>query len=99
MDEWPVFLVQANFIRGGLLLTCTLQHQVGDMTALGEVMSLFHKACKGEAFIDEELRLANVDRTDVIPIHDAAWLEVPCGIHFKRCNAVKLGKVCRDMDS
>jgi len=74
MDEWPVFLVQANFIRGGLLLTCTLQHQVGDMTALGEVMSLFHKACKGEAFIDEELRLANVDRTDVIPIHDAAWL-------------------------
>lgn len=74
MDEWPVFLVQANFIRDGLLLTCTLQHQVGDMTALGQVMSLFHKACKGEAFTDEGMRLANVDRTDIIPVHDAAWL-------------------------
>jgi len=74
MDEWPVFLVQANFILGGLLLTCTLHHQVGDMTALGQVMSLFHKACKGEAFTDEELRLANVDRSDIIPVHDAAWI-------------------------
>lgn len=74
MGVWPVFLVQANFVQGGLLLACMLQHQVGDMVALAQVLYYLHKACKNEVFTEVELKLANVDRKHVIPLHDPRHL-------------------------
>jgi len=68
LDVWPVFVVQATFVKEGLLLTCTLQHQVGDMTALAQVMYLLNKACCDEEFTQEELNIGNVDRRAVVSL-------------------------------
>lgn len=63
--ERLVFAVQATFIEGGLILTFIGQHQVFDMTAQGEAMRLFSKACRDEAFTEEEIRIGNLSRNHV----------------------------------
>ncbi|KAN0083391.1 hypothetical protein V8E54_002479, partial [Elaphomyces granulatus] len=65
--ELPVFLIQANFITGGLLLlTFSGQH----MTGLGQVIHLLAKACCNEPFTPSELSVGNMDRTNIIPLLD-----------------------------
>lgn len=63
-------MVQATFVEECSLLTFTLQHQVGDMTALAQVMHLLDKACHGEELTEEELRIGNVDRRTVFPLFE-----------------------------
>lgn len=75
--EKPVFLVQANFIQGGLLLTFTTSHQAMDMTGQGQIMYLLDKACKGEPFTTEELRIGNLERTSLIPYVDGPLPDNP----------------------
>lgn len=70
MDGYPVFLLQANFIQGGLLLTFESQHQAMDMTGHSHVMYLLDKACRKEAFTDEEVRVGNLERRRIIPTLD-----------------------------
>ncbi|KAI9830062.1 MAG: hypothetical protein M1819_005892 [Sarea resinae] len=43
-DSDPVFLLQANFITGGLLLTAVGQHNAMDMTGQGQIIYLLSKA-------------------------------------------------------
>jgi hypothetical protein len=64
----PVFAVQVNFIKGGMVLTFAGQHQCMDMTGLGEGIRLLDKACKGEDFTEEEIRVGNLDRRGTIPL-------------------------------
>ena len=63
----PVLLIQANFIRGGLLLTFSGHHQAMDGTGEGLIMDLFNKACRGQPFTEKELSAGNVFRRDLIP--------------------------------
>ncbi|KAG0221876.1 hypothetical protein BGW42_007206 [Actinomortierella wolfii] len=63
----PTLLVQATFIRGGLLLTFVAHHMVMDMIGQGEVMRLLSKACHSEAFTEEELAIGNMPRDNIIP--------------------------------
>ncbi|KAG6913564.1 hypothetical protein DXG01_005883 [Tephrocybe rancida] len=69
----PVFLLQAIFIEGGMILTVLAQHQVMDMTGQGQVMFLLHKACRGEAFTSEELELGNRTRGEAVPLFDDSY--------------------------
>ncbi|KAL4793014.1 transferase family-domain-containing protein [Aspergillus venezuelensis] len=66
----PVLSLQATFINGGLLLTFASQHATMDMTGQGQLMSLLERACRGEPFTDEELRIGNIDRQNLIPLLD-----------------------------
>ncbi|GFF60207.1 trichothecene 3-O-acetyltransferase [Aspergillus udagawae] len=64
----PVFLVQANFIAGGLLLTFVAQHNAMDATGLGHIIRLFSKACRNEPFNDHEFRDTNLPRPNIVPL-------------------------------
>jgi hypothetical protein len=66
----PVFLVQANFIVGGLVLTFLGQHQTMDMVGQGQIMHLLSKACYGESFTEDELFTGNLERRTVVPLLD-----------------------------
>lgn len=67
----PVFIVQANFISGGFLLTVNGQHGSMDMAGQGQVMQLLAKACRGEQFTDAEVRIGNMSRRGIIPLLDS----------------------------
>lgn len=72
-DSSPVFLLQANFISGGLLLTFVSQHQAMDMTGQVQIMRLLSKACHNEQFTNEELSSGNLDRRDLVPLFKDSW--------------------------
>ncbi|KAL7952705.1 transferase family domain-containing protein [Trichoderma compactum] len=66
----PVFLLQANFIVGGLVLTFLGQHQTMDIMGQGQVMHLLSKACHNESFTEDELFSGNLQRQTLIPVLD-----------------------------
>ncbi|MCJ1304650.1 hypothetical protein MMC08_007463 [Hypocenomyce scalaris] len=72
-DSAPVFLLQANFIIGGLLLTFVGQHNTMDMTGQGQIIHLFSKACRNEQFTSEELSSGNLARRNLIPLLDDSY--------------------------
>jgi hypothetical protein len=74
-SETPVevFLLQANFITGGLILTFVAQHNTMDMTGQGQVIRLFSKACHGETFTSDELTSGNLPRSNLIPFLDESY--------------------------
>ena len=67
-DSAPVFLLQANFVTGGLVLTILGHHMAMDMTGQGQMMHLLSKACRNEPFTSEELSSGNVPRHNMIPL-------------------------------
>ena len=66
----PVLMVQANFVKGGLLLSFNAQHGSMDMTGQGQIITLFAKACRGDDYTEDELGTGNMHRTGRIPIPD-----------------------------
>jgi hypothetical protein len=72
-DSAPVFLLQANFITGGLMLTIVGQHNTMDMIGQGQIMELFSKACRNEQFTSEELSSGNLARHNLIPLLDNSY--------------------------
>ncbi|KAL1856618.1 hypothetical protein Plec18170_003587 [Paecilomyces lecythidis] len=64
----PVFLIQANLISRGLLLTFSAQHGSMDMRGQAQVMHLLAKACRDEPFTNLELHSGNMDRKNIIPL-------------------------------
>ncbi|KDQ22501.1 hypothetical protein PLEOSDRAFT_1079820 [Pleurotus ostreatus PC15] len=69
----PVFLVQATFIEGGLILTFVAQHATMDMIGQGYIIRLFDKACRKEEFTAEELAAGNTARRDIVPLLDDSY--------------------------
>ena len=69
----PVFLLQASFIAGGLLLTIVGQHNTMDMVGQGQIMHLFSKACRNEEFTNEELSAGSHARRNLIPLLNDAY--------------------------
>ncbi|KAL9080554.1 MAG: hypothetical protein Q9157_000696 [Trypethelium eluteriae] len=67
-ESSPVFLLQANLIVGGLVLTFLGQHQTMDITGQGQVMYLLSKACHDEPFTSDELSSGNLERQSLIPL-------------------------------
>jgi hypothetical protein len=73
----PAFLIQANLISHGLILTFVAQHNTMDMTGQAHVIFLFSKACCGEPFTVEELSSGNAVRHNIIPLLDDSWAPGP----------------------
>ena len=78
-----VFSIQANFIKGGLILTFAGQHNVMDMNGQGHLISLFAKAMRGELFSETEIKEGNRDRRNIIsllkddePLLDHSFMQV-----------------------
>ncbi|KAE8148523.1 transferase family-domain-containing protein [Aspergillus avenaceus] len=65
-----VFVIQANFIKGGLLLDAAAHHNFIDGGGLFQCVQLFAKALRGEPFSDLELEQGNRDRRTLIPLLD-----------------------------
>src|SRR2546423_7160196 len=63
----PVFVLQANFIKGGLILTSACMHNAFDMNGMGQLIRLLAQALRAEKFSEAQLRDGNADRTKVIP--------------------------------
>ncbi|CAO1605698.1 hypothetical protein XANCAGTX0491_009203 [Xanthoria calcicola] len=61
-DVAPVFIIQANFIPGGLILCFTGMHNVMDATGLGQLIKLFATLCRGGELSAADLAVANLDR-------------------------------------
>lgn len=72
-----VFMVQANFIKGGLILSFVGIHSAMDMTGQEQVIALFNKACRGEPFTAEELRIGNMERHNLFPLLDDSYAPGP----------------------
>eukprot|EP01087_Luapelamoeba_hula_P007715 TRINITY_DN1890_c0_g1_i1.p1 TRINITY_DN1890_c0_g1~~TRINITY_DN1890_c0_g1_i1.p1 ORF type:complete len:493 (-),score=51.09 TRINITY_DN1890_c0_g1_i1:33-1511(-) len=78
--EKPVFLVQATFIEGGLILTFVGHHCAMDMTGQAQVMHMLSKACgygnsdthgdQASCFTAEELASSNLARHTLVQLLD-----------------------------
>ena len=66
-DISPVLVVQANFARGGLLLSFAGMHTVMDGNGLGQIIRMFAAACRGECISEADVRAAHLDRSTYIP--------------------------------
>ncbi|KAI4180365.1 MAG: hypothetical protein L6R41_007280 [Letrouitia leprolyta] len=62
-DVTPVWMVQANYIPGGLLLCFSGMHNTMDATGLGQTIRMFATLCRGESLSPEDLQVANFDRS------------------------------------
>lgn len=69
----PVLVLQANYVRGGLILTIAGNHSTMDMTGLGMIIALLSKACRKEDFTPTEIQQGNQDRRKAIPLLDESY--------------------------
>ncbi|KAJ6087110.1 hypothetical protein N7467_006024 [Penicillium canescens] len=60
----------ANFIKGGLMLTLVAQHNVMEMTGQDFIVNMLSKTCHNESFTSEEIATRNIDRSNIIPLLD-----------------------------
>ncbi|KAF7595689.1 hypothetical protein BBP40_005133 [Aspergillus hancockii] len=72
-----VFLIQANFIHGGLILTIVGHHSAMDMTGQGQIINLLSKACRDDPFTDAELESGNLAGRNLIPLMDNSYQSSP----------------------
>ena len=63
---WPVLVIEANYIDGGLLLTFQMQHNAADMTGQGRIITYFAQALRNEPFNPNDVLEGN--RTPDIPL-------------------------------
>ncbi len=66
-DTCPVLVVQANFVRGGLLLCFAGMHTVVDGNGLGQLIRMFAVSCRGESISEADVRAVYLDRDKYIP--------------------------------
>ncbi|SPQ20704.1 f0a33512-b97a-465e-b6ad-25dcae1e0f3e [Thermothielavioides terrestris] len=70
-DPAPVIALQANFVRGGLLLDCAAQHNFVDMSGIEQCYSLLATALRGEPFPSDAIAQGNMDRRNLVPLLQA----------------------------
>lgn len=66
-NNTPVFMVQANFIQGGVLLVFNAQHNCMDLRGQAQLIELFAQACRGQNFSPEQLEVANMTEYRLTP--------------------------------
>jgi trichothecene 3-O-acetyltransferase len=68
-NELPleVLVLQATFVRGGMILTINANHGTMDGTGQGQVIRLLSKACRGEEFTSEEVSTGQLAGRNLIP--------------------------------
>ncbi|KAL9068814.1 MAG: hypothetical protein Q9161_005901 [Pseudevernia consocians] len=80
-----IVAIQASFVKGGLLLNFSTQHNVIDASGMMQVIQLFATAMRKDEFSHSAVEQGNRDRTKVIPliapsesIRDHSHLRRPC---------------------
>ncbi|KFY98591.1 hypothetical protein V498_01381 [Pseudogymnoascus sp. VKM F-4517 (FW-2822)] len=63
----PVCIMQANIVKGGLLLTICTFHGVMDANGNDQFIRQFASLCRGEKLAEEYVRWGNVDADAIIP--------------------------------
>ncbi|KAK5999263.1 O-acetyltransferase epaC [Cladobotryum mycophilum] len=66
--EQPVLIIQANYVKGGLLLCFAGMHNALDMNSLGYVMRMFAAAGRGEGFDPAFVEAGNQDADTIVPL-------------------------------
>ncbi|KAL2213778.1 hypothetical protein CC79DRAFT_78008 [Sarocladium strictum] len=66
--ELPVFIVQANFVEGGLLLCFASMHNALDMNGQGTVLKQFATAGRGEEFDPKLVAVEKKDANTIVPL-------------------------------
>ncbi|EXJ83637.1 hypothetical protein A1O1_07261 [Capronia coronata CBS 617.96] len=66
--ELPVFIVQANFVKGGLLLCFASMHNALDMNGQGTVLKMFAAAGRGEELDPTLVAVGNQDADSIVPL-------------------------------
>jgi trichothecene 3-O-acetyltransferase len=85
---WPVLLIEANYIDGGLILCFSSQHTGADMTGQGHIISYFAQALRNEPFDPADVKDGN--QTPDISLlsqneasHHLSTLKRPSQLHVK----------------
>jgi hypothetical protein len=68
-----VLTIQVNLIRGGLLLNFVGHHQAIDGTGQDLLAGWFNEACHGRAIAEEEIRLGNLPRENIVELFGDEW--------------------------
>jgi hypothetical protein len=63
----PVCMMQASFVKGGLLLTISTFHTVMDANGNDQFIRQFAGLCHGEKISEEYIRWANADPNIIVP--------------------------------
>lgn len=66
--ELPVFIVQANFVKGGIILCFASMHNALDMNGQGIVIKMFAQAGRGETFDPSVVETGNRDADTIVPL-------------------------------
>ncbi|KAI6081045.1 hypothetical protein F4821DRAFT_250205 [Hypoxylon rubiginosum] len=64
----PIVAMQANFVRGGLILNLSTHHTIIDGTGIYQFVNLLALAMSGKEIPLDDLEQANRDRSRVIPL-------------------------------
>ncbi|KAH8088620.1 transferase [Filobasidium floriforme] len=72
-DRNAVLTVQLTVLRGGVAVNVVGHHQVMDGTGQERVTTLLQKACRGEPFTEEEIRLGLMDRSTSVTLLGDTW--------------------------
>ena len=67
-SELPVFVVQANFVEGGLLLCIASMHNALDMNGQGTVLKMFAAAGRGEELGPDLVVAEQCDADTIVPL-------------------------------
>ncbi|KAK4464469.1 transferase family-domain-containing protein [Cladorrhinum samala] len=68
LNPAPVLTIQANIVRGGLLLDVAAQHNFIDGGGLLRLIEYLARALRNEPFTPEELEHGNRDRTNLVKL-------------------------------
>lgn len=63
----PVCIMQANFIKDGLLLTISTSHCVMDANGNDQFIRQFSSLCRGEKLSEDYIHWGNADQTTIVP--------------------------------
>lgn len=66
--ELPVLIMQASFIKGGLLLSFASMHNALDMNGQGTILKMFAAAGRGEEFDPVFVAAGNRDADTIVPL-------------------------------
>ncbi|KIX98848.1 uncharacterized protein Z520_05309 [Fonsecaea multimorphosa CBS 102226] len=66
--QQPVLIIQANFVRGGLLLCFASMHNALDMNGQGVMIRQFATAMRGEDFDPQLVAAGNQDADSIVPL-------------------------------
>lgn len=66
-NDTPVFMLQANFVQGGVLLVVNAQHNCMDLRGQAQLIELFAQACRGKDFSPAQLEVANMTEYRLTP--------------------------------